>query len=405
MSLDAGLVWFRRDLRLHDHPALSDALARADHIAPLFVLDPALITGRWRSPNRTWFMLASLADLAASLEAAGSALAVRVGRPEEVVPAFAQEVGARAVHVSRDYAPYGRARDRRVAETLRRAGVPLHATRGNLIHEPEDLATRSGTPYRVFGPFHRTWSDITVRTSLAAPASIPTGSFAARGQPTAAAAISRVSAWLDALRRWLEALPPAPTILCGDFNAPRGREIFTAFTQRFTDNLPGASALHLPLDALVDDCLRLVQPVAQARSILLQVIAEQHDIGVGPRQVGGAVGASAVHDEHLVAPDRGQKRIARGNGPAAQVRHLVDRQRLLAAAVAGQDAARFGHVPGPARQRRGHEAADQRSQPAQEQGQDGQQRAAGADDPGMTAHCEGAARPGRGQDPAGPAAL
>jgi deoxyribodipyrimidine photo-lyase len=199
-SPQTAVVWFRRDLRLHDHPALVAALARADRIAPLFVLDPALITGRWRSPNRTWFMLASLAELAASLEAAGSVLVVRVGRPEEVVPAFAQEVGARAVHVSRDYAPYGRARDRRVAEALRQAGVLLHEARGNLIHEPEDLATRAGTPYRVFGPFHRAWSTLSVRTPLAAPTRIPTDPFLARAQPTMVTADGRILAWVKALR-------------------------------------------------------------------------------------------------------------------------------------------------------------------------------------------------------------
>ena len=84
-SVPTAIVWFRRDLRLHDDPALLAALAAADRVAPLFVLDPALIVGRWRSPNRTWFMLASLAELAASLEAAGSVLVVRVGRPEYVV--------------------------------------------------------------------------------------------------------------------------------------------------------------------------------------------------------------------------------------------------------------------------------------------------------------------------------
>lgn len=201
-SPQTAVLWFRRDLRLHDHPALANALARADRIAPLFVLDPALITGRWRSPNRTWFMLASLAELAASLEAAGSVLVVRVGPPELVVPAFAEEVGASAVHVSRDYAPYGRARDQRVAAALRRAEVEFHAAQGNLIHEPEDLATRSGTPYRVFGPFHRAWSTLSVRTPLAAPAFIPTEPFPARVRSTVVTADDRILAWIKALREF-----------------------------------------------------------------------------------------------------------------------------------------------------------------------------------------------------------
>lgn len=199
-SPQTAVVWFRRDLRLHDHPALADALARADRVAPLFVLDPALITGRWSSPNRTWFMLATLAELAASLEAVGSVLVVRAGRPELVVPAFAAEVGATAVHVSRDYAPYGRARDGRVAAALLRAGVVLHAAPGNLIHEPEDLATQTGTPYRVFGPFHRAWSNLPIRMPLAAPPVIPTDPALARVASTAATADGRMRAWVDALR-------------------------------------------------------------------------------------------------------------------------------------------------------------------------------------------------------------
>ncbi len=195
-----AVLWFRRDLRLHDHPALADALARADRIVPLFVIDPALITGRWRSPNRTWFMLASLAELAASLEAAGSRLVVRVGRPELIVPAFAEEVGATAVHVSRDYAPFGRARDQRVAAALRQAGIAWHAALGNLIHEPEDLATQTGTPYRVFGPFHRAWSRLPVRTPLTAPAVIPTDPHPAHGSSNVITADDRIEAWVGALR-------------------------------------------------------------------------------------------------------------------------------------------------------------------------------------------------------------
>jgi deoxyribodipyrimidine photo-lyase len=199
-SAPTAVVWFRRDLRLHDHPAFVAALAQADRVAPLFVLDPVLIAGRWRSPNRTWFMLASLAELAASLEAAGSVLVVRVGRPELVVPAFAAEVGAKTVHVSRDCAPYGRARDRRVAAALRGAGVVLHAARGNLIHEPEDLATRTGTPYRIFGPFHRAWSTLPIRAPLAAPTRVPTDPSLACARPTAVTINDRIVAWITALR-------------------------------------------------------------------------------------------------------------------------------------------------------------------------------------------------------------
>ena len=113
-----AVVWFRRDLRVHDHPALAAAIRDGSTIAPLFVLDPAILHGRFASPNRTWFMLGAVRSLAEALETRGSRLTVRIGRPEDVVPAFAAEVGASEVLVSRDYTPFGRSRDRAVADRL-----------------------------------------------------------------------------------------------------------------------------------------------------------------------------------------------------------------------------------------------------------------------------------------------
>ena len=112
------MVWFRRDLRLHDHPALTAALQAGERVAPLFIFDEALLEGRWPAPNRLWFMRESVRALGEDLRERGSHLAIRVGKPEEVVAEFAKEVGASAVYVTRDYGPYARGRDRRVAAAL-----------------------------------------------------------------------------------------------------------------------------------------------------------------------------------------------------------------------------------------------------------------------------------------------
>src|ERR671917_2605276 len=81
------LVWFRRDLRLHDHPALVAAHRDADRIVPVFVLDPRLLdAGRFPSANRAWFLLESLRELRSALRDRGGELYVRTGRPEDVLP-------------------------------------------------------------------------------------------------------------------------------------------------------------------------------------------------------------------------------------------------------------------------------------------------------------------------------
>src|SRR3954454_1975302 len=93
-----AVVWFRRDLRVHDHPALVRALREHDRVVPAFVFDDALLRGRFASAPRTAFLLASLHELRAALRERGGELVVRHGAPEEVLPALAAEADADAVH-------------------------------------------------------------------------------------------------------------------------------------------------------------------------------------------------------------------------------------------------------------------------------------------------------------------
>lgn len=83
---ETALVWLRRDLRLHDHPALVAALAAAEHVVPLFVSDDALLGGRWPAPNRLWFMRECVRLLGDDLRARGGGLALRRGCPPRSAP-------------------------------------------------------------------------------------------------------------------------------------------------------------------------------------------------------------------------------------------------------------------------------------------------------------------------------
>jgi deoxyribodipyrimidine photo-lyase len=166
---NVALVWFRRDLRVHDHPALSAAVAEADAVVPLFVFDDTLLHGRWPAPNRAWFMRESVAALSTSLAERGGALRIAHGDPREVVPRLAREVGAASVYVSRDATPYGRRRDQEVAAALAREGIALHPKRGLYVHEPGEVLTADGRPFSVYSPFRRAWDRRPCRDPLPAP--------------------------------------------------------------------------------------------------------------------------------------------------------------------------------------------------------------------------------------------
>ncbi|UJA21319.1 deoxyribodipyrimidine photo-lyase [Thermoleophilia bacterium SCSIO 60948] len=175
MARRAAIVWFRRDLRLRDHPALRAALDSADRVVPVFCFDDSLLGGRHASGPRTQFMLECLAELDSDLRELGSGLVVRRGRPEREISDLAREIGAEEIHFSRDVSPFARQRGERTREAFEDIGLELHAHPGvNAIDDVGAPRTKSSDkPFTVFSPFHRTWVDIERRDVLRAPSSMP----------------------------------------------------------------------------------------------------------------------------------------------------------------------------------------------------------------------------------------
>src|SRR5690606_30269471 len=154
MASGPVLVWFRRDLRLSDHPALSEA-CRKGPVIPLFILDETG-EGSWPMGGASrWWLHRSLEALAAQLAAKGSRLIIRRGDSLAVLREMIRETGTRTVHWSRRYEPAAHARDEAVRSALSAQGVDAEEFAAALLFEPETIRTRSGGPYRVFTPFWR----------------------------------------------------------------------------------------------------------------------------------------------------------------------------------------------------------------------------------------------------------
>ena len=194
-------MWFRRDLRTHDLPALAEA-AGADAILPCFVFDDRLLTGgRFPSARRTAFMLGCLESLRSDLRAIGADLILRHGRPEEVIPALAEEAGAASVHWTADLSPFAVSRDRRVGSVLAAAGVTGVPHPGAYIADhPEELRTGQDRPYTVFSPFNRNWAEVPRRPDEDRPATLSLAGSIDPGELPSLADLgfdAEESGWLD----------------------------------------------------------------------------------------------------------------------------------------------------------------------------------------------------------------
>ena len=169
------LLWLRRDLRLHDLPALLAAYEQADGgtVLPVFVFDQHLLAA---SSVRTAALLQALTSAQQLYE---GAIVLRTGPADEVIAQLVAEVDAVGVHISAETTPYGRKRDDMVRAALP-SDVPLTATGSPYAVGPGIIRNGTGNPYKVFTPFSRAWRD----HGWPAPAQVPAGLRWHRGVAT-----------------------------------------------------------------------------------------------------------------------------------------------------------------------------------------------------------------------------
>lgn len=161
---EVAVMWFRRDLRVGDNPALV-AAADLGPVVPLFVHDEALAGPS--GANRLAALHGALDSLSSDL---AGALVERTGDPAQVVPALAAEVGAVTVFATEDFGPYGQARDEAVGRALAAAGRELRLVDSPYAVAPGTLHTQSGGPFKVFTPFSKAWRAHGWADPLPAPA-------------------------------------------------------------------------------------------------------------------------------------------------------------------------------------------------------------------------------------------
>jgi deoxyribodipyrimidine photo-lyase len=149
--------WFRRDLRLHDNTALSDACRQAEHVVPVFIFEDAFRTGPDVGAARLLFLLRALAELNESLRNIGSQLTIRFGKSEIEIPKLARELKAEAVFCNSRYEPYSQQRDARVFNALNALGIGFEPFKDAVAWHEQEILTQAGKPFTIFTPYARAW--------------------------------------------------------------------------------------------------------------------------------------------------------------------------------------------------------------------------------------------------------
>lgn len=197
-----ALLWLRRDLRLHDNPALTHALQAAVQVIPLYIHAPEE-EAPWTpgAASRCW-LHRSLEQLQAQLAEHGSRLIIRYGPGLETLRTVIDATGATLVCWNRVYEPACIARDTHIEQTLRAHGIATSSHNAALLFEPWEILNQQGQAFRVFTPFWRACQKqlaIHPPVPLPAPKTLPPVMPALVGEPLTSLQLLPTVRWDDGI--------------------------------------------------------------------------------------------------------------------------------------------------------------------------------------------------------------
>ncbi len=155
--MSSALVWIRRDIRLHDHHALSCALEKFDKVYLCFVFDTKILDPLPEKDKRLTFIHQGLREVSTHLIEHGSDIEILHGDPCEEIPKLVKSLKVDALYYNRDYEPYAIKRDTSVTKTLEERGIQVKSFKDSVLFEKEEILNKQGSVYKVFTPYKRAW--------------------------------------------------------------------------------------------------------------------------------------------------------------------------------------------------------------------------------------------------------
>ena len=162
------IVWFRRDLRLADNPALYGAYQSGKPIILLYILEEGI--GRKLGAARALWLHHSLASLSETIEKIGGQLILKRGQSKSILDEIIRETGADEIHWNRRYEGKARQVDAEIKADLKSHGVKVSSHNANLLSEPWEVETKTGGYYKVFTPY---WRAVNRQIEIANPLPAP----------------------------------------------------------------------------------------------------------------------------------------------------------------------------------------------------------------------------------------
>ncbi|KAK1436381.1 hypothetical protein QVD17_02160 [Tagetes erecta] len=153
MSRGCSIVWFRRDLRVEDNPALA-AGVRAGEVFAVYIWAPEEEGHYYPGRVSRWWLKQSLALLDSSLKHLGTSLITK--RSTDSVACLLEIIkstGANQLFFNHLYDPLSLVRDHRMKEVLTNNGIAVRSFNADLLYEPWEVLDDERRPFNTFTEF------------------------------------------------------------------------------------------------------------------------------------------------------------------------------------------------------------------------------------------------------------
>ena len=157
MNKEVSVFWFRRDLRLEDNCALFHALNSEFPVLPIFIFDTDILSELPKNDARVQFIHQSLFKINDELNKINSSLYILNTNVVDAWEQIFQEFNVKEVFFNRDYEPYAKKRDAKIAELCKDKGVSVYAFKDQVIFEKSEITKADGLPYTVYTPYKKKW--------------------------------------------------------------------------------------------------------------------------------------------------------------------------------------------------------------------------------------------------------
>jgi deoxyribodipyrimidine photo-lyase len=157
MKDEVVVFWFRRDLRLQDNAALSEALRSGQKVLPIYIYDENVPSFLSEKDVKTTFINAQLHKMQLELKNSNAALSLAEGKAIDVFKEMMKQFKIHAVYVNREYEPNLIKRDQELFDFLTAQNIQFKTYKDQVLFERDEIVKADGLPYKIYTPYSKKW--------------------------------------------------------------------------------------------------------------------------------------------------------------------------------------------------------------------------------------------------------